>query len=405
MKDIEVMFEAYGIRLPLLKALIDRLLQDGIEDLLRVLGTSQKTTKNTESHTSNVIAEYTSSVKFDLTSQPLKEDTIEDSDIDGHLPGSLTFDPLNKTEGGPTLWTVTTLNGEQELDRTENKLKRRGKEIVDVDVANVSSLKMNLTLINSTFNSTTTQETVSGLPETVAETVLPTQEDSLKKNSGHKKKKNRERGKTSDEDEREEDEEEFYNSEEYSYEYEDELSPNYHLASQERKGHRQEEQLPTHSPAQLQTLPGTSSHPLTSSADGHIDAQVFLTTTEPQSQSLSDIEKDAASLPTPPITTEEPDKVPRSQIRVKKSAPWPDSMVFMPGAPGGRNRFKEAQKHSSSGAQGYNSWNVSLRSKKTLTFKHIPGGRGKNGGRGSDTVIQKNKLEERNKLKKWKSGK
>lgn len=88
-QDIEEMFENYGIRvsfdlislwnfqwcdgtssivnkalfflppqLPLLKALIDRLLQDGIEELLQVLTTSKKKEK-TDTHTSNVITEYT----------------------------------------------------------------------------------------------------------------------------------------------------------------------------------------------------------------------------------------------------------------------------------------------------------------------------------------------------------
>ncbi|XP_078021207.1 uncharacterized protein col7a1l isoform X2 [Epinephelus lanceolatus] len=400
MKDIEVMFEAYGIRLPLLKALINRLLQDGIEELLQVLGTSRKTKEKADTHTSNVITEYTSSVKFDLASQPLKElDTIEDPDLDRQLPESL--ERLNETAEGPTLWSVTMLNGEEELDRIGTKLKgSRGKEIVDGDSDRLSSLKINLTVVNSTYNYTTTQETVSGLPETVAETVLLTQEDSLKKNSGQKKK-NRERGKgkgnkgrhkrqrqrlTSDEDKQEE-EEEFYNGEEYSYEYEDELSPDDHLASQEGRDNRQEEQLPTHSPAQLEKLAGTSSYPLTSSTDRQTDEQeeqllthtaaqletwvdpsshpliystdretdeqVALTTTEPLSQPMTDREKDEVSLPSPAVTTEEPDKVPRSKIRVKKSAPWPDSMVFMPGAPGGRRRFKEAPKHLSSGAQGY----------------------------------------------------
>ncbi|XP_037617139.1 collagen alpha-1(VII) chain [Sebastes umbrosus] len=338
MKDIEVMFEDYGIRLPLLKALIDRLLQDGIEELLRVLGTSKTTKENTETHTSNVITEHTNSLKFDLTSQPLK-DTIEDPDLDGQLPGSLIVDPLNETAEGQTLWTVTTLNGEPELDKNDNKLMgSRGQEMVDGDGDGVSSLKINLTLVNSTFNYTTTQETVSGLPETVEETVLLTQEDSLKKNSGNKKK-NRERGKgkgnkgrhkrqrqrlTSDEDEQEE-EEEFYNGEEYSYDYEEELSTDEPSASQERENNTQlevqteeiphpvntkEEQLPTHSPAQLETLTGTSSHPLTSSIDRQIDAQVVLTTTEPLSQPVADTEKDEVSLPAPPISTtnEEPDK-------------------------------------------------------------------------------------------------
>ncbi len=78
------------------------------------------------------------------------------------LPLILSFelkDPLNETAEGPTSWTVTTLNGEQELDRTETRLKgSRGKEVVDGDSDGVSSLKMNLTVVTSTFNYTTTQE-------------------------------------------------------------------------------------------------------------------------------------------------------------------------------------------------------------------------------------------------------
>ncbi|XP_033989175.1 collagen alpha-1(VII) chain [Trematomus bernacchii] len=369
MKEIEVMFEDYGIRLPLLKALIDRLLQDGIEELLRVLGTSQKTNENTKTHTSNIITEYTSSVKFDLTSQALKKDTIVDPKLDGHLAESLIVDPLIEAAEGPTLWSATTLNGDQDMDRTESILKRRWNKIVDGDSENASSHKMNLTVNNSTFNYTTTQEEVSELPDTVAGTVLLTQEDSRNKNSGQKKK-NRERGKgkgnkgrhkrqrqrlTTDEDMQEE-EEEFYYGEEYSYEYEEELPTDVLLASQERKNNTQEDLITTHSPAHSETLVESFSHPLTSSTDRDIDAQVILTTSEPLSQP-GDIEMEETSLPTPPITTEEQHKVLRSQIRVKKSAPWPDSMVFMPGAPGGRTRFLEAHKHLSSGAQGYNSWN------------------------------------------------
>lgn len=68
-------------------------------------------------------------------------------------------DPLNETAEGPTSWTVTTLNGEQELDRIETKLKgSRGKEVVDGDSDGVSSLRKNLIVVNSTFNYTTTQE-------------------------------------------------------------------------------------------------------------------------------------------------------------------------------------------------------------------------------------------------------
>ncbi|XP_034434681.1 collagen alpha-1(VII) chain [Hippoglossus hippoglossus] len=322
MKDIEIMFEAYGIRLPLLKALIDRLLQEGIEELLHVLGTVKSTKENTDTHTSNVITEFSSPVKFDLTSQTRSNlDVTEVPDLDGGIPDSTSV---------------------QELDRIQTKLNgSRWTKTVDGNNDKVSSLKINRTEVNSTYNYTTAQETVSGLPETVVETVVLTQDDSLKKSSGQKKK-NRERGKgkgnkgrhkrqrhrlTSGEQVEEEDEE-FYNAEEYDDEYE------------------------------LETWTHTSSRPLTPSADTQIDEQAASTTTDPPSQPLEDVEEDEASLPSPPVTTEEPDKVPQSQLRVRRGAPWPDSSVFMPGAPGGRNRFKEEQKHLSSGAAGFRGFNT-----------------------------------------------
>lgn len=68
-------------------------------------------------------------------------------------------DPLNETAERPTLRSVTTLKGEQESDRIEAKLKEsEGKEIVDGDSSEISSLKINLTVVNSTLNYTSTQE-------------------------------------------------------------------------------------------------------------------------------------------------------------------------------------------------------------------------------------------------------
>ncbi|XP_039457387.1 collagen alpha-1(VII) chain isoform X3 [Oreochromis aureus] len=374
MKDIETMFEAYGIKLPLLKALIDRLLQDGIEELLHVLSNSKKTKENTERHNSNVITDYTSSEKFDITSRPLsKEDTFEDTDVDGQPPESFLVDPLNETAEDPTLWTVNTLNSEPEHDTIETNLK----ETVD---STETSFKVNLTVVNSTSNYTMTNEMFSGLPQSVMETVLLTQEDSLKKNSGQKKK-NRERGKgkgnkgrhrrqrqrLTSEEARQDEEDEFYNGEDYSYEYEEELTTIDPLIPRDFGENRQlevqtdefphpvddKEQLPTPSPAQVETL----SQPITVFSDRETDAQVILPTTESPSRPSDDIEKS-----TPPAATEEPDQalwemeVPQPEIRVKRGVFWPDTMVFMPGAPGGRNRFKKAQQHISSGAQGYKIW-------------------------------------------------
>ncbi|KAM9328401.1 uncharacterized protein col7a1l [Pholidichthys leucotaenia] len=338
MKDIEVMFEAYGIRLPLLKALIDRLLQDGIEELLQVLSTSKKTKEDTETHTSNLITDYTSSVKFELTNQPLSEvDTI--GELDGQLRESLLGDVENETAESLTLWTVTALNGDPELNRTETKLK----ETVDNNSAEVSSLKMNLTIVSSMFSDTTTHKMVPELPESVLETVLLTQEDSMKKNSGSKKK-NRDRGKGKGNKGRHrrqrqhlitqdsEKEDEFYNGEGYSYEYEFEAQTDEFSHPPDEK----EEQLPTYNPVHLQT----SSFPPTFFLDSETDAQ------------------DEVSLPAPPISEEQPNKVSQPYIRVKRGSFWLDSMAFMSGAPGGRSQLMETEKHLSSGAPGYDSWRI-----------------------------------------------
>lgn len=69
------------------------------------------------------------------------------------LPLSLSLkDPLNETSEDPTSWTFTTLSGEPEHGGSETKLN----DIVDS--AEVPSLKLNLTVINSTLNYTMTKE-------------------------------------------------------------------------------------------------------------------------------------------------------------------------------------------------------------------------------------------------------
>lgn len=61
---------------------------------------------------------------------------------------------LNKTAEGPTSWSVTTLNGEHGL---ENKFKESRRNEME-DSNEESSLKIDLNVVNSTFNYTLTQE-------------------------------------------------------------------------------------------------------------------------------------------------------------------------------------------------------------------------------------------------------
>ncbi|RVE56711.1 hypothetical protein OJAV_G00224110 [Oryzias javanicus] len=376
MKDIEEMFEAYGIRLPLLKALIDRLLQDGIEELLHVLIPSKKI-KEKETHTSNVISDYTRAVKFDLNNQPLSElENNGGTHLDDQSAEHLLTESLNGTLEAPTSWTGITADTQQ-WTKTETKLNgSKEKELEDLGADEVSSLKMNQSVVNSTFNYTATNEMFS-----VKETPPLNQEDPLRKNSTAKKK-NRDRGKgkgnkgrqkrqrhrLTSEDSKQEEEEEFYNGEEYIYEYEEELSTDDPPSSQEGADNKElevqtrqfplytDKKFPTSTPGQFETSNRQFLH-------GEGDTQIILTTTPPSIQSTEESEKDYVMFPLPPVATEEPNKVPHLNIKVKRDTSWPDSEVFMPGAPGGRHQYKEAFKRLSSGARGYNSWRSTMQAK------------------------------------------
>ncbi|XP_057711865.1 collagen alpha-1(VII) chain isoform X3 [Corythoichthys intestinalis] len=124
MKDIEAMFESYGIKLPVLKALMDRLLQDGTEELLRTLGSAAKAQTNEDTPTSNIITEYTSSEKSEFSNQSLF-DTIEEFELDQPTQP----DSWNDTTEGPTLWTVPPKKEkvEKKAGRKGSGHKRKGK--------------------------------------------------------------------------------------------------------------------------------------------------------------------------------------------------------------------------------------------------------------------------------------
>lgn len=69
-------------------------------------------------------------------------------------------EPSDGTTEAPSSWNMTTLSGEHEHDVAETKLKgSTGKKIIDGgDGDEVSSMKMNLTVVSSTLNYTSAQE-------------------------------------------------------------------------------------------------------------------------------------------------------------------------------------------------------------------------------------------------------
>ncbi|XP_037099528.1 collagen alpha-1(VII) chain [Syngnathus acus] len=220
MKDVEAMFETYGIKLPLLKVLIDRLLQDGIEELLHKI-----TERKEDTQTSNVITEYTSSLKIDLLAQV---DSVEEFELDQPTQP----DSWNETTEGPMLWTPH-MNG-------------------------TSSTETNRIQVDSTLNETSNQ-TLSAQAGSVVQAAPLARAHTGKKSAGHKRQ-NRERGKG--------------------------------------KGNKGRRSRPTRPPTSEQ-----------SEEDLHVARREL------------EQDEDEPSLPSPPITTQESDKV--LSIRVKRN--WSDS--------------------------------------------------------------------------------
>ncbi|KAL2102658.1 hypothetical protein ACEWY4_001826 [Coilia grayii] len=222
--DIEALFEDYGIRLPLLKALIDRLLQDGMEELLHDFSTNRRAKGERKEPSSNIITEYTSAVKYDVSSEVLAESEVHGEEEDtGEQDPSQTpdmADPLNETEG-PTSWGVVTLNGHD--GDVESTLRVKGDElIISKDLSKTPAVTF--TKLNISSSESSDPEPPEGdLHHTVSSL-----EDSLRKSSGERKR-GRERGKSDSdlryfqEEQEEEMGEDIYEGEEYSYEYEDDL--------------------------------------------------------------------------------------------------------------------------------------------------------------------------------------
>ncbi|KAJ8007238.1 hypothetical protein DPEC_G00115460 [Dallia pectoralis] len=342
MKDIEVMFEDYGIRLPLLKALIDRLLQDGMEELLQDLTTSRRVKEKKQRPGSNIISEYTSSVKYKIPEESLTSlDTVkEDSELDGQLPEP-NSDSMNETEEGPTLWAITTLNEDPDLGR----MVRPSVVIQDtqtVEKEEKEDPSSMFAVSNSTLNHTVSEERISVLPGTTGKLFL-SEEDSLKKTSGEGKKNKERKGKGNKgrhkrqrqrlaNAEKEEGDMDLY-EDEYSYEYEDSTDdPSFSVEAQE----------------EFEMTTDSTFH--------QISKENGVTTLAPNpSHSPENNEQPHIPFTTPDLSrpTEDPEKGSPSfvPVRVRKSAPWPDYMSHMPGTAGGRNRFKNGQK-SQSGARG-----------------------------------------------------
>ncbi|XP_043093461.1 collagen alpha-1(VII) chain isoform X2 [Puntigrus tetrazona] len=392
MRDIEGLFDSYGIKLSLLKALIDRLLQDGMEELLHEISTSRRVKGDRQEPDSNIITEYTSSVKYSHPQESLPDSdlTEEETDLEeGQMPEPSPT-PVVEKEVDPILSNISSNKTKDKLVDVEEK------KLVETNFSDVTPLKFVQT-------NTSSERMGSGKVEVSMETVFHSHEDTGKKTSGEKKKgrekgkgkgnkgrQKRQRKRLEDRDNMEEEvEEASYDDEEY--EYEDELPTEEPFPSREEEGEGEE----------LKYSATTAIYTQENESPEEITLMVLTTTESP----LLSSEVTEQTLPETTLiselnTTQTGEEVSlshnssleKARSKVKRSAPSSEYMAYMPGTPGGQNRYKQGSKRSTSGAQGKKTLNKKQESQdpETVTEMHGERERDEQGER-EDEVYLENK--------------
>ncbi|XP_026092718.1 collagen alpha-1(VII) chain-like isoform X1 [Carassius auratus] len=379
MKDIAGLFDSYGIKLSLLKALIDRLLQDGMEELLHEISTSRRVKGDRQEPDSNIITEYTSSVKYSHPEESLPDTDLTEEEADfeeGQMPEpSPVAKPVAEKEVGPILSNISAIPKKANQSKTKDKLVDVDeKELVETNFSDVTPLKFLQT-------NTSSERLGSGKVEVSMETVFHSHEDTGKKTSGEKKK-GRERGKAKGNKGRqkrqrkrlegqgnmeEEVEEASYDDEEY--EYEDELHTEEPFPSREEEGEREELKYSVTTAIYVEENEGETTSP------EEITRMVHPITASPLLSSKVTEEKPLeTTLISVLNTTQTGEEVSlfhtsgleEARSKVKRSAPSSEYMAYMPGTPGGQNRYKQGSKRSTSGAQGKKKLNKKKQENKDL---------------------------------------
>ncbi|XP_043093463.1 collagen alpha-1(VII) chain isoform X4 [Puntigrus tetrazona] len=401
MRDIEGLFDSYGIKLSLLKALIDRLLQDGMEELLHEISTSRRVKGDRQEPDSNIITEYTSSVKYSHPQESLPDSdlTEEETDLEeGQMPEPSPT-PVVEKEVDPILSNISSNKTKDKLVDVEEK------KLVETNFSDVTPLKFVQT-------NTSSERMGSGKVEVSMETVFHSHEDTGKKTSGEKKKgrekgkgkgnkgrQKRQRKRLEDRDNMEEEvEEASYDDEEY--EYEDELPTEEPFPSREEEGEGEELKYSATTAIYTQENEGDTPSLITQSPE-EITLMVLTTTESP----LLSSEVTEQTLPETTLiselnTTQTGEEVSlshnssleKARSKVKRSAPSSEYMAYMPGTPGGQNRYKQGSKRSTSGAQGKKTLNKKQESQdpETVTEMHGERERDEQGER-EDEVYLENK--------------
>ncbi|XP_057179413.1 collagen alpha-1(VII) chain isoform X2 [Triplophysa rosa] len=362
-KDIEALFDSYGIKLSLLKALIDRLLQDGMEELLHDISTNRRVKGERQEPDSNIITEYTSSVKYSHAHESLSSVDVstEESDLDeGQMPEP-SPEPVVEIDVAPTL--LSTTHSKTNQSKIKDKLAENEESAtVENNFHNVTSSKFS--------NSNTSSERVdSGKAEVGMETVLHSHDDTGKKASGEKKKgrekgkgkgnkgrQKRQRKRLQDQDNMEE---EASYDEEYSAEYEDEMPTEDPFTAEEQEN-TEELKISTTALYTQENEGEIEAHPLAQIPE-EITPTAFTTTESALISSRVTEQMPAESTVLPVLNTTQTEEegnlsknsgLAEARSKMRRSAPWPDPMAYMPGTAGGQWRYKQGHKWSTSGARG-----------------------------------------------------
>ncbi|XP_078275661.1 uncharacterized protein col7a1l [Rhinoraja longicauda] len=143
-KDLEKLFDIYGIKLSLLKELIDRLLQNGMEEVLQQLTSSKKDKTTRKIHDfkqGDELKVQGSSLKYNLASQSLSEAQEVVEEFDSDTPDFAHLDEAREIQSGSASLHGVRVKEVSEGLRSKDKEDSPGiSEAVDGETSGISSV-------------------------------------------------------------------------------------------------------------------------------------------------------------------------------------------------------------------------------------------------------------------------
>ncbi|XP_058841909.1 collagen alpha-1(VII) chain isoform X4 [Acipenser ruthenus] len=206
MKELEKLFDLYGIKLSLLRGLINKLLQEGMEEVLQQLTSSKKRIKSEKKEQGyKQVNEYTDSLKYDVSSEPLTEmEVIEedlDTDIEEFIPTTTSL-ITTQAHGFGRKHITPIVNNVVGIDSITDKVREEDltsenaswspvggeAERLDTETDNEGNYSVTSQSPGLSEAESDSEKKSQIFLEETKETVTSQKSDSLKKGSGEKKK-------------------------------------------------------------------------------------------------------------------------------------------------------------------------------------------------------------------------